>query len=277
MDTEALIENAPALDAEPGIASGARREPARIEPAGGVLVRGRRSDRQDTADRLDPMDLTVRIDELFHRFNGRSSSAIAKQAEACFRISLAWRSSRTSRRSRASSSFSARVGPGRVPPSRSVCRTQVRSVSPEQPICDAIDWIAAHCGPVLLPMVHDHPDSAGAHLETIGRDSLRHRSTLSRGGASGKHGALHSGTPPATPDSRRSETQKLQIPMAQNPGAPHRDDIARLDHARRGKRCASDLRVGGRYRRRCAWFSGRPARPDPAGLSVRGSRQALRA
>src|SRR5690606_33216458 len=29
--------------------------------------------------------------------------------------------------------------------SRSACRTQFRSVSPEQPIFSAIDWMAAHC------------------------------------------------------------------------------------------------------------------------------------
>src|SRR5690554_5745283 len=32
----------------------------------------------------------------------------------------------------------------RIPP-RSACRTQFRSVSPEQPIFSAIDWMAAHC------------------------------------------------------------------------------------------------------------------------------------
>src|SRR5690606_32310322 len=34
---------------------------------------------------------------------------------------------------------------GRLPRSRSACRTQLRSVSPEQPIFAAIDWMAAHC------------------------------------------------------------------------------------------------------------------------------------
>src|SRR5690606_27968722 len=37
------------------------------------------------------------------------------------------------------------VGPGRLPRSRSACLTQLRSVSPEQPIFAAIDWMAAHC------------------------------------------------------------------------------------------------------------------------------------
>src|SRR5829696_8723957 len=37
------------------------------------------------------------------------------------------------------------VGPPRTPWSRSACRTQLRNVSPEQPILAAIEWIAAHC------------------------------------------------------------------------------------------------------------------------------------
>src|SRR5436853_6981693 len=37
------------------------------------------------------------------------------------------------------------VGPGRRPWSRSACRTQLRSVSPEQPIFSAIERIANHC------------------------------------------------------------------------------------------------------------------------------------
>ncbi|WP_210270123.1 hypothetical protein [Aureimonas mangrovi] len=41
-------------------------------------------------------------------------------------------------------SRSSLVGPGRKPSSRSVWRPQLRSISPEQPIFDEIDWIAAH-------------------------------------------------------------------------------------------------------------------------------------
>src|SRR5690625_726254 len=37
------------------------------------------------------------------------------------------------------------VSPALRPLSRSACRTQLRSVSPEQPILPAMDWIAAHC------------------------------------------------------------------------------------------------------------------------------------
>src|SRR5690606_29957011 len=38
-----------------------------------------------------------------------------------------------------------RVGRGRSPRARSAGRTQLRGVSPEQPIFSAIDWMTAHC------------------------------------------------------------------------------------------------------------------------------------
>ena len=59
------------------------------------------------------------------------------------RISFAWRSSRISRFSALIRSRSSVVGPARKPRSRSTWRTQLRSVSPEQPIFDAIELIAA--------------------------------------------------------------------------------------------------------------------------------------
>ena len=49
-----------------------------IDALGDVVVVGRRGDRQNLADRLDPMDLAVIVDERDHRLNGRSSSAWAK-------------------------------------------------------------------------------------------------------------------------------------------------------------------------------------------------------
>lgn len=61
---------------------------------GGVI--GVRGDLQsvagkDSADRLDPEQLPVLVDERYKRFDGRSSSA-AKKAEAALRISFALRS-----------------------------------------------------------------------------------------------------------------------------------------------------------------------------------------
>ncbi len=71
----------------------------------------------------------MRVDERDHGFDRRSSSAIAKYADALRRISLAWRSSRFSRSSALIRACSALVGPV-ASRSRSACRTHLRSVSP---------------------------------------------------------------------------------------------------------------------------------------------------
>src|SRR4051795_12431569 len=144
LDLEVLIPDPPDSHARLGIASPARRRLGRIGPSGGMGVIYRWGDRQHLADRLDPVDGAMLVDEGDHFRNGRSSSAWAKYADALRRISFAWRSSRTSRSSALIRSCSSVVGPGRLPWSRSACRTQPRSVSGLQPIF-AIELIAAHC------------------------------------------------------------------------------------------------------------------------------------
>src|SRR5690606_15680479 len=99
------------------------------------------------ADRLDPVDVAVFVDERRHGLNRRSSSAWAKYALALRRISFACRNSRFSRSSALIRSVSLVVGPGRLPWSRSACRTQRRSVSAVQPNLALIELIAAHCEP----------------------------------------------------------------------------------------------------------------------------------
>src|SRR5690606_29163545 len=106
-----------------------------------------RGDRQHLADRLDPVDVAVFVDERRHGLNRRSSSAWAKYALALRRISFACRNSRFSRSSALIRSVSLVVGPGRLPWSRSACRTQRRSVSAVQPNLALIELIAAHCEP----------------------------------------------------------------------------------------------------------------------------------
>src|SRR5439155_8592947 len=106
----------------------------------------RRSDRQQRADRLDPVNLAVGIDEGHHHFARRSSSAWAKYADAFLRISFARFSSRTSRSSSFSRWRSSVVRPARWPVSRSAWRTHRRSVSAVHPSLLAIDAIAAHWG-----------------------------------------------------------------------------------------------------------------------------------
>jgi len=71
----------------------------RVTTLGSVVVVGRWGDRQQLADRLDPMRLSMIIDEGDDGLNQWSSSAAAKYALALRRISLAWRSSRFSRSS----------------------------------------------------------------------------------------------------------------------------------------------------------------------------------
>jgi hypothetical protein len=78
VDAEVLIEDAPDLDLQRNILPGARRQPGGIPPLGRMGVIGRGGDRQDLADRLDPMRPTMIVDEGDHGLDRRSSSAIAK-------------------------------------------------------------------------------------------------------------------------------------------------------------------------------------------------------
>ncbi len=71
-----------------------------------VAVVGGRHDRQSLADRLDAERFSMLFNEHDHFFRRRSRSAAAKKAEAFRRISLAWRSSFTSRFSSFSSARS---------------------------------------------------------------------------------------------------------------------------------------------------------------------------
>ena len=68
------------------IAMGTRRLPAAVRVPSLALVVRRRGDRQLPADRLDPVLLTVRVDERRHVLGRRSSSAWAKYADALRRI-----------------------------------------------------------------------------------------------------------------------------------------------------------------------------------------------
>ena len=102
-----------------GLSSASRRD--RAEQRSGsrsltfVLPINRRGDRQLSADRLDPIALSVLIDEGGHRLAPRSSSACAKYADAFRRISFALRNSRFSRSRALSRSRSGLVNPGRKP------------------------------------------------------------------------------------------------------------------------------------------------------------------
>src|SRR3546814_5416461 len=84
------------------------------------------------------------IDEAPQDLSRRSSSAWAKNALASFSISLARRSSLTSRSSAFTRCASAVVTPSRTPLSISCRWTQLSKVCGTQPIFGAIDATAAH-------------------------------------------------------------------------------------------------------------------------------------
>ena len=75
VDAEVRLENTADVLAKFDISAFPRRATIRIAVASGMLVIRRWGDRQNPADRLDPIDVAVVIDERRHRLNGRSSSA----------------------------------------------------------------------------------------------------------------------------------------------------------------------------------------------------------
>jgi hypothetical protein len=78
IDAEVLLEHASDLDFQIRVAADPLGQAGGIGALAGVGVVGRRGDRQDPADRLDPVGLTMIVDEGDHGLNRRSSSAWAK-------------------------------------------------------------------------------------------------------------------------------------------------------------------------------------------------------
>src|SRR5271157_1700423 len=78
IDAEVFLEHAPDLDAQISVPAKPMRQSGGINPPGDMIVIGRRGDRQNPADRLDPVDLPMIVDEGDHGLNRRSSSAWAK-------------------------------------------------------------------------------------------------------------------------------------------------------------------------------------------------------
>ena len=112
---EGNVPHPPNVAAQLGVPLGASRQLRGIGTPCHLLVVGRRGDRQQPADRLDPVRVAVIVDERDHGLDRRSSSAIAKYAEAFRRISFACRSSRTSRSRALIRSRPSVVGPARCP------------------------------------------------------------------------------------------------------------------------------------------------------------------
>jgi hypothetical protein len=126
------------------IALRATRAQRRVALTGCMAPVRRRGDLQDATDRLDPELLAMLVDEGLQDLMRRSSSAWAKNALASFRISLALRSSRTSRSSSFTRCASLVVTPSRTPASTSARLTHSFSVYGTQPILGAMDSMAAH-------------------------------------------------------------------------------------------------------------------------------------
>ena len=115
VDAVVLVEHAADLDHQRRVASGPRRSLGGISLTSRVCVVRRRGDRLHPADRLDPVSIPMLVDEGDQVRDRRSTSAMAKYALAFRRISLACRSSRTSRSSALMRSRSSDAGPGRGP------------------------------------------------------------------------------------------------------------------------------------------------------------------
>jgi hypothetical protein len=78
IDAEVLLEYAPDLDLQIGVAAKPVGQTGGIGSPGEMGMISRRGDRQNLADRLDPVGLTMIVDEGNHGLNRRSSSACAK-------------------------------------------------------------------------------------------------------------------------------------------------------------------------------------------------------
>ena len=154
---------------------------------------GRRGNLQCLADWLDPKAAVMLVDEGLHDLKRRSSSAWAKNALASFRISLALRSSRTSRSKAWMRCCSVVVGPARWPASRLRWRIHLRSVSAEQPILAAMDSGRRPLRVVLVLGLEHHAHRAFDDLGGELRGLPHHGSIFSREGASAKAGAVHLG------------------------------------------------------------------------------------
>jgi hypothetical protein len=78
VDLEVLGKDADDLRLQHQVLLRPRRELPGINTLGGLVVIGRGGNRQNLADRLDPVDRAMIVDERDHGLNRRSSSAWAK-------------------------------------------------------------------------------------------------------------------------------------------------------------------------------------------------------
>ena len=166
-----------------------------------MRVVGRRGDRQHTADRLDPVDGAVLVDEGDHGLDRRSSSAMRKIGRRLAQdlVGLAQLTVLALQRLDPLAFVRGRPGPqalvalGLPDP---VAQRLARAADLGR---DRLDGRLLRA--VLALMVQNHPHRAVADFRRIGGCTLRHGSILSRVGASRKPGAVqnlggdHGGAP----------------------------------------------------------------------------------
>ena len=78
VDPPVLFEYPQDLGAQGRVSTCPIRQPRWFSPPRQMVIVGGRGDRQNLADRLDPVRIPMRVDERHHHFDRRSSSAIAK-------------------------------------------------------------------------------------------------------------------------------------------------------------------------------------------------------
>ena len=139
VDTFAGLPDALDLWPEGVVCLGACAAQIRVALAHGVTAVARRGYLQDFADRLGPVGIAILIDEVLQYLSFRSSSARAENALASLKISLAWRSSLTSRFNAFTRSCSDVVVLALMQVSTLSRLTHSLSVCGTQPIFGAID------------------------------------------------------------------------------------------------------------------------------------------
>ena len=166
--------------------------PRGIGPLRQMIVIGGRGNRQHAADRLDPVCIPMRVNERHHHFDRRSSSAIAKYADALRRISFAWRSSRFSRSSAFIFGHLGRYARAPAAVDLGLLDPVIQGLGGAADLRrDRHDRLPARR--MLSLVVENQPHRTFAHFRgKLGRRLAHDAPSYSGVGASGKPGAVHS-------------------------------------------------------------------------------------
>src|SRR3954452_13803018 len=191
IDAEVRLIHAPDLDHQCCIPPGSRGQPLRISPPGGMGVIRRRGDRQHPADRLDPVDGAMLVDEGDHGLDRRVGSPPPKKPARLAQdlVGLAQLAVLALQRSdaflldRGRAGAPALIALGLANPAAQGLR---RAADLGRDRADR-----SRLRGVLALVVEQHPDRTGTDLRRIRGHMLGHGSILPGSGASGKPGAVH--------------------------------------------------------------------------------------